>query len=71
MCLKVETRLAELTGCEAKQTFCVLCRVKANEPPGQTAGSCKHLQAFDWRKVDPGWRPDLGWQPIWVHVNGH
>ena len=22
--------------------------------------SCKQLQAFDWRRVDPGWRPDPG-----------
>ena len=35
----------------------------------QTAGLCKQLQAFDWRRVDPGWCPDQGWQPTRVHVN--
>ena len=39
-------------------------------PPPDLAGSCKQLQAFDWRRVDPGWHLDLGWQPTWVHVNG-
>ena len=28
------------------------------------------LHAFDWKKVDPGWRPDPGWQLTRVHVNG-
>ena len=28
------------------------------------------LQSFDWRRIDPGWRPKQIWQPTLVRVNG-
>ena len=31
--------------------------------PGSTFSSqtLVTVEAFDWKKVDPGWRPDPGW----------
>ena len=58
-------------------------RARLHEPelttnPGQVASpgppfssqTLATVQAFDWKKVDPGWRPDPGWFPTRVHVNG-
>ena len=61
----------------------VKVRARLHEPrlaanPGQVASpgppfssqTLVQLQAFDWKRVDPGWRPDSSWQPTQVHVNG-
>ena len=65
--------------------FCNVLRARLHEPrlaanPGQVANpglgppfssqTLVQLHAFDWKKVDPGWRPDPGWQLTRVHVNG-
>ena len=44
-------------------------QVASAGPPfsGQTLVT---VQALDWKKVDPVWRPDLVWQPTRAHVNG-
>ena len=48
-------------------------RARLHEPglaanPGQVA-CLVQLHAFDWKRVDPAWRPVPGWQPTRVHVN--
>ena len=42
----------------------------ASPGPPFSSQTLVQLQAFDWKRVDLGWRPDPGWQPTRVHVNG-
>ena len=44
-------------------------RQVASPGPAFSSQTLVQLQAFVWKRVDPGLRPDPGWQPTWVHVN--
>ena len=46
-----------------------LGQVASPDPPFSSQ-TLVQLQAFDWKRVYPGWRPDPGWQPTRDHVNG-
>ena len=35
----------------------------ASRGPPFSSQTLVQLQAFDWKRVDPGWRPDHGWLP--------
>ena len=41
-----------------------------NPGPPFSSQTLVQLQAFDWKRVDLGWRPDPGWQPTRVYLNG-
>ena len=38
-------------------------QVASPGPPAFSSQTLLTVQAFDWKKVDPGWRPDPDWQP--------
>ena len=63
-------------GTDLNSSWCEFIPVSCNHPlrarlhepgldanPGQPFSSqtLVQLQAFDWKRVDPGWRPDPGW----------